>query len=174
MGLMGWVATVGAVLLVAGCGVFERPEPGRDCPQTSVIAAANRAVKFSGPGRDLTDILVEAEILSAVGKCSYRRDQVVGDTLVRFIAAAGPALRNNQGAVDYFVAITDGAGNVVAKQEFQLAIRFEGNVSTVELSEELRQTIPLAKGANAGSYQILVGFQLTREELAYNRRLIGR
>lgn len=153
---------------------MDRKEPGRDCPRTGVIGSANRVVKFTGPGRDLTDILFEVEILEATGTCSYRRAQVTGDTTVRFLASAGPALRNSRAAVQYFVAIVDAAGAVAAKQEFSLNLPFEAGQPAVQFADELRQTIPIIPDGNLGGYQILVGFQLSADELAYNRRLIGR
>ena len=163
-----------SALLLAGCGLLDRKDPDRDCPRTGVISSANRVVKFAGPGRDLTDILFEVEILDATGTCSYRRGQVTGDTTVQFLATAGPALRDRRGAVPYFVAIVDPAGGIAAKQEFSLTLTFEAGQPALQLADELRQTIPINTGGNLAGYQVLVGFQLSADELTYNRSLIGR
>jgi hypothetical protein len=40
----------------------------------------------------------------------------------------------------------------------------------VEHLEELQQRIPLPKGGSAADYRIIVGLQLTKDELEYNRK----
>jgi hypothetical protein len=71
--------------------------------------------------------------------------------------------------VKYFVAITTLDQRIVAREEFELTIPFEGNRTRVAVAEELEPRIPLKPGESGADYQIYVGLSLSREELRYNQ-----
>lgn len=149
--------------------VFAKKDPV-PCPGATIVKETSRMVAFRpGPGRDITDILFEARLPRILVGCSYAKDMVKVTTTVAIVAARGPADRARRAPIRYFVAVLDPKGEVIAKREFETVLEFPLNVDRGGTSEELVQRIPLGPGASGPEYAIAVGFQLTREELAYNR-----
>lgn len=155
-----------AGLLLAGCA--SEPET-RPCPQAVVLSDASRQVKFSGQGRDLTDVLFEATIGTGRMVCEYDENVLDVDLQVQVIAARGPANSDRLANISYFVAVARSDQTVLARQSFDIAIPFPGNRTRVSGLEEIGQVITLQGQEDGGDYRIYVGLDLTREELEYNR-----
>ncbi len=154
-------------LLLAACGSDEPPPP---CPEVFLVPDARRLVKFAGTGRDLTDVLFEADLRDADLFCEYDDDDVMeGQLLVTFVASRGPADRERLAPFSYFVAVATDDKRVVAREEFRIAVPFEGNRTRVTVSEELSPRIPIGPGESPLDYRIFVGLSLSPEELRYNR-----
>ena len=85
-------------------------------------------------------------------------------------AERGPALQTSQFSFDYFVTILTPDGAVSAKEVFRTPVGFPSGVFRAGALESLTQTIPLESGADARGYSILIGFQLTEDQVEYNRR----
>ena len=163
------VAAVAAV----GCTKSGPPKP---CPRVGVLTDAQRLVRFNpGTGRDLTDVRYEAEIGVRRGTCEYKKkdSELDIDMAVEIQAVRAPNA-GAKGEFEYFVAITDRTQRILAKQVFSAAIAFEGDRRSGTTLEELTETIPLKAGQLGTEFEILVGFQLSEEELDYNRKRLGR
>ena len=70
--------------------------------------------------------------------------------------------------VPYFVAVADSQGRIIAKQLFTTRLTFIAGIGTIVRPETVQEIIPLADGQNAVAYEILIGIQLTQDELDYN------
>ncbi|MBI3453529.1 MAG: hypothetical protein HY057_12030 [Rhodospirillales bacterium] len=134
------------------------------------MADAANVTKFrDGPGRDLTDVLVEGEFVDLLVQCKYGKNVVNIDLQVAVAGVRGPANRSRAAEFEYFVAIADPARNIVAKELFKARFQFADNDPRVVQLEELEPRIPLADVFKAPDYEIFIGFQLTEAELAWNR-----
>ncbi|MHA1565454.1 MAG: hypothetical protein ACTSX7_09095 [Alphaproteobacteria bacterium] len=146
------------------------------CPNVVIVDDIAQMTKFlDGPGRDLTDVVLEVRIASFDGSCVTDPDagaagEVSVDLILVVEATRGPANANNQGQYDFFIAIAETEGDIVAKRVFPGEVVFEGNRNRVAAQEELTQMIPLRPGENGADYDILIGFQLSDEELVYARQ----
>jgi hypothetical protein len=159
----------GAALLLGGCGLFGGGGPV-SCPQAVVLDDASRLTRFAPSGRDVVDVLFEAEISQAALGCSYD-DGVVDATLqLEIIAARGPADRERVGRFGYFVAVVDRGQNILARQRFDSQVEFPDNQLRSGILEEVDQHIPLRGSETGGDYFVFVGFELTPEEVEYNRQ----
>ncbi|MEQ8355047.1 MAG: hypothetical protein RH942_05875 [Kiloniellaceae bacterium] len=154
------------VPFLAACAA--QPET-RSCPEAVVLTDASRQVKFSGQGRDLTDVLFEASIRTGRLVCEYDENVLDVDLQVQVVAARGPANSDRLANISYFVAVARSDETVLARESFDIAIPFPGNRTRVSGLEEIGQVIQLAGGEDGGDYRIYVGFDLSREELDYNR-----
>lgn len=161
-------ATLGLGLLAAACG--GNAPPPVPCPQAYILADAERLIRFDGTGRDLTDVFFEAEIEAVRTVCDY--DEGVIDSLLEIVfkAGRGPALGDGDGELVYFVAIVRGDRSVARREAFSLPLPFQDEGPRFRLVEELEPRIPLRSGETGAGYRIVVGFELTPEELAYQRR----
>lgn len=160
-------AVLALPIVLAACS---SDEVALACPQAVQIQDASSLTRFSGGGRDLTDVLFEAEIKQLQLVCEYDDDVVEVSLKVLFQALRGPANRQGRAPVRYFVAIADRGQAILAREEFDLEIPFQGNRTRVAISEELGPRIPLRSGESAADYRIYVGFALSQEEMRYNRR----
>jgi hypothetical protein len=163
--------------VLAGCAAPQQAVAPESCPQILVVGDTSQVTKFqTGAGRDPTDVALQARIADFAGSCSLdaRRNRVTVDLSLRIQATRGPANRDRRGGYDYFVAIADKGDAILAKKVFPGEIAFAADATRVDAVEELAQTIPLGGGETGADYRIYVGFQLTADELAYNRRRLQR
>lgn len=166
--------------LAAGCSsgsdeaAVAAAETAPRCPRVAIVRGADEVTRFrEGVGQDLTDVTSRAILADFTGGCEPGAEQVSVDLNLILAAEKGPALQGDSADYRYFVAVADSQGTVLAKEEFDTTVAFPAGQSRAGTVEELSQTIPLAEGRGAGDYQILLGFQLTPQELSYNRSRSG-
>ncbi len=166
-----WKTAAFLALAAAGCATESAEQP---CPSALIVARAGEVTQFlPGPGRDLTDVVMEAEIRDLDGFCDFdlERDgtgEVTVDMTVLFEAERGPANETRSGQFSYFIALVDQNQNILKKPVFDSDVEFPTNTNRVQFSETIGVDIPLRAGETSTDYSILVGFQLTEEEVTYN------
>ncbi|WP_299441303.1 hypothetical protein [uncultured Rhodospira sp.] len=165
---------VGLGFLLSACSnaVFKREET-RPCPPVRLEASTAQLTQFRpGPGRDLTDVVLEADLTGYQGACQYDDDEGVVrvDLTLSFAAALGPAATERRQAFAYYVAIPRFYPDPKGKQVFETAIAFpEGTDRVRYAGEELSLELPIAESGTAEDLPVYVGFQLTPEQMEYNR-----
>lgn len=167
-------ATLAALTLaavVAGCG-GNKPEPA--CPRAVIPQDAATITRFrDGPGRDLTDVLVTGNIQNIlVDQCKYDKSAVdVNNFQIAITADRGPADRSKTADFEYWIAIVDPDKKILTRQVFKQHFDFPDNLNHVGTvaGTDLALHIPLKDIMKAPDYQIIVGFQLTPQELEWNR-----
>jgi hypothetical protein len=163
----------GALAVAALSGCASKAE-GPDCPRLAIPDDVGRMTKFrEGPGRDLTDVAYTARLAKADGFCTAEKSSVKVEMTVQLVVERGPASDGAPVDLQYFVAVTDPARRVLAKEVFPARIAFEGSQRVSGSNEEIEERIPIPRGTDPGTYSIIVGFQLTPEEVEYNRRRGG-
>jgi len=157
----------------------EKPEP---CPRVTVLKNVSELTRFKeGPGRDLIDVLFEAKVQNVLSACDYDvdYDSRVGTIHAQvapvILAKRGPANTDRSADLKYFVAVVDEQKNILQKSIFPLKLGFPGNLTQNEVRDEPIDLTIVTDGSTDGrNYEIYVGFQLSREEMAYNERLQQR
>ena len=86
----------------------------------------------------------------------------------------GPAASERIGQFNFFVALTDPAERIMAKEVFASPLEFQETQRRSGVVEQIEQRFTLKSGERAVQYAILIGFQLTRDQLDYNRKNSGR
>lgn len=164
------LAPLVAAALLSGCGSGEL-QYAPACPQLSLLADGAELTRFAGPGRDVTDRVLEARISGVEASCrGARNGAVLARIKVGADVARGPAARGRAAQVPYFVAVMDG-DTVLDRREFVLNAAFPANVDALRVAgDELELRFAEAGDRGAARYRIIVSLQLTEEELAYNRR----
>lgn len=163
------------LLALAGLGLAacsSKPPNLPPCPRVAILGDAQKGIQYrEGPGRDLTDVTFETELIDYNGQCEYEKDQAA--VIVRFVlligATRGPAATQPVAQVPYFVAIVDRQQNVLARERFVARVPFQEGRRRVVTGDEIEQRIPLA-GRRTSEIEILVGLELDREQLEKNRR----
>lgn len=172
------VATVAvATLALTACsgsfetdllGMFKKKTPW-PCPQVEVLPGADSVTFYrEGPGRDLVDVRFEGQITPVSGECQYIDDDtaVVANLILRIDATKGPAATSQSEEFPFFVAIArrDDA-RILAKEVFLSPVEIPEGRRRGAVQEEIEQYIPLTGITTGYDYVIIVGFQLTREQM---------
>lgn len=177
-----WPAAVLAFIAVAGCessdfaifspGYFaaKEPPPPPPCPRLVLAEYADRLMRYNSDVRVSENLLYDARFLQAGGDCGYDENVIDVSMTVRIAVALGPAATEDNAPIRYFVAIARNSDHsVVARGSFDTLVEFPGVTKHSGTVEEFEQTIPLRDGETGADYVILLGFEMTPEELAYNR-----
>lgn len=166
-------AALAAIALLAGCS--QEPQFAPVCPQLALLADGADLVRFAGTGRDMTDRVLEAKIVSVDGSCEPgRKGQVTAKLKVLAEMIRGPASKERSVQVPYFVAVTHG-DQIVDRKQFMMSATFPANVELQRVDGgELSMSFPVSAQRGAQDYKIYVSLQLTPDELAYNRRMERR
>ncbi len=183
---LGLVAT--AALLLWGCGsdsdtsypgtdtagndTIVQDSVGKGCPNGAVLAEASTITRLRpGGGKDPTDVILSAAMTKPHVSCDYDNDtrKLQVSLQLPFTAKRGPAATNTPETLSYFVAVVDLDNTVITKRAYSQEVSFGGQ-SAMSFDENIGDTVfDVAKGKKLVGYEVLVGFQLTRDELAYNR-----
>ena len=159
--------------LMAGCGVLEK-NVTYQCPNVLILQDGKKLVKFkTGSRRDITDILFEAEILNFEGSCKYekraRKLETQIDLMVRFLVRRGNATKSAVTQFKYFIATTSFKNRVEGKSIFPVVGTFKEKRSTLVYEDSIGLRIPLDDPTDGETLKVLLGFQLSPEELQFNR-----
>ncbi|MGH6933966.1 MAG: hypothetical protein ACREEE_16235 [Dongiaceae bacterium] len=178
-----WPAALLALFAVAGCGddvnlnIFsegyfapQEPPPPPPCPRLALAEYADRLSRFNSDIRVSENLLYDVRIVQANGDCGYDENEIDVVMTVRIAVALGPAATEDNAPIRYFVAIARNSDHsVIARGSFDTLVEFPGVTKHSGTVEELEQIIPLKEGETGADYVILLGLEMTPEELAYNR-----
>jgi hypothetical protein len=165
-------ALAAAVLGLAGCSWFggDSDKDKLVCP-TAFVAPDLDVYRVFRPGGGTTvaDIQFGVRVMTVKATCKQASDGITVDTAITFIAARNdPALQ--QSDFTYFVAVADGKRNILTKRTFSLRVVFEGRQKEMRMGDTIVEHLPLRKVSAGGAYGIVVGLQLSQQELEFNRK----
>lgn len=168
------IAGLGASLLTA-CTSTDELEfaEALPCPAYGILGGTEKLTLFSGAGTDVTDVVLTAEIERVVGACEYDiQDGIIYAALAyRGVAELGPAATSNEISVPAFLALTEVNSRVLRKETYPIQLEFEDGARSIRFLHEIEETlIPYVARIDGSAYELLVGFQLTPEQVAYERR----
>jgi len=134
------------------------------CPSISILADAARLALVQSGKVDL-----KAEIVTPELDCSVAGSTARSNMSFMVKSAIAPEASVGARTVPYFVAVISN-GQVIEKKIFELNLPFAGSDRQVFVKETIaRIDIPIASGKQAEDYSVTIGFQLTEEQVAYNR-----
>jgi hypothetical protein len=162
-------ATALSVLaLLAACSSRDKDKVP-DCPSALIAPNLDSYTVARPNATNPQDIQFGVKLASANASCRPEKGGVRVDTAISFVAIrTDPQFRN--GDFTYFVAIADRAQNIVAKENFALRIDFAQKQDRMRVTDTITEHLPLKDPASAGSYVVLVGLQLSQQQLDSNRQ----
>ncbi|WP_306015948.1 hypothetical protein [Oceanicaulis sp. MMSF_3324] len=168
-----------AALALAGCSTmrdtFVEPDPNPGpCPNALALYDAHRIVEINGDTSIYENVGFTGEILNVASSCRYtdrNADPIEMEMAVRLAFGRGPAAQGSSKTYEMFVAVTRTDRAVIERQVFPINVTFEPGQDRVEVIEEFNTIeLPRASATTSGAnYEVLVGFELTDEQLAFNR-----
>ena len=171
--------TFACVIVVSSCQSFRNvattpvPNPG-PCPNAMSLYDAHRLVELKGERNIYENVGFTAEILNVSGTCRYtdqRADPINVEVSVDLAFGRGAAAAGETKVYELFLAVTALDKFVVDKQVFPIVVTFPAGKDRVYHSEYFSEVlIPRAAAETSGAnYEILFGFELTDEQLKFNR-----
>lgn len=159
--------------VTAGGTLVAKVDPA--CPDVKVLGELKAISQFreSGAG-DVQQKIASANLDNISAVCTVSPRSVTLEISLDFtgnLGAAGVSDLNGQAnyTYPYFLTVISPKGEILSKDVFALAMAYDKNNMSIKKQERLRQTIPLLEGQTANAFQIVAGFQLSAEELEYNR-----
>lgn len=142
------------------------------CPYVKVLYDAGRYVEFKDGREASANVAYSGEIQSISAGCAYKDDEPITLKMqVLFELGKGPQAEGSSKTYRYWIAVTQRNEAVIAKEYFNLPVRFQPGQDRVYVTEEVNQVvIPRAKLTTSGSnFEVLVGFDVTPEMAEFNR-----
>ncbi len=164
------LAGLAALLFLTGCNT----QRISICPGSAILAdTATEAVMRPGAPQDLSGVAATASITDVNSSCIF--DRAKGTTLssvdIDFRATRTPTADAVSYTLDYFVTVNS-AAQLVSKKLYKVRFDFAPGAAVATASESPDQVqVTLERGHLPNDYQVLVGFQLTPEQLAFNRKM---
>ena len=140
------------------------------CPPAASLYDSARIVELEG-GETFGHITYSGEITGVELFCRYvGSDAIRAELELDFAFGKGPAGTASSHNFTYWVAVTRLNGTVLAKEYFTVDADFRDNIvdaARVSLNDII---IPRADETVSGAnFEVLVGFELTEDELQFNR-----
>ncbi len=159
-----------SVLLLSGCSTkLEKAV----CPNSNVLGNTSEVTVFKkGMEGDPAGELFTVDITGVKATCSVDIDAGTTDSEVEisFRATRAPSGEAGSYTVPYYVASLLDGTNVLQKQILATAFSFQpGDVTTTFTVEVPSTVIRLENGKKPYQYSLLVGLQMTREQLDYSK-----
>lgn len=142
------------------------------CPAMGVLYDASRVIEFDGTDERFASIAWTGEMRGVRGLCRYVGEEpIVMNLKLNLAFGRGPMAQGNKHTYRYWVAVTRKDRLPLSKQYFEIPVTFSGGADREALDLELeRIVIPRAnENVAGGNFEILVGFDLTEPQLAFNR-----
>ena len=145
------------------------------CPAVSVRPDLRRLVEFYDPSKTSEAGKISEISIDAVRNvCRIENAQLVMQIDFSLSGKTGPKPRVQPSdkpsfAYPYFVAVTDPQGNVLSKEIFAASVAYASDQKEIKQTESIFQNMPFPDSSIGQSYTVVVGFQLTPEQLAYNQ-----
>jgi hypothetical protein len=168
---------LGLPVLLAACGGGSAPGTGQaPCPRIAILADGADLTRFRpGAPRDLTAMVVDARITGFDARCDFASrsaNAVEVRVTPRFEAERGPAAEGRSVDLPWLVVLSDPTDQeTLARLPGSTAVTFPPNVArTLATGRTVVLTIPGTGEARIAEYPVRLSFQLTREELDFNRQ----
>ena len=143
------------------------------CPFVKTLYDASRYVEFKDAREASANVAYSGEIQGISAGCEYKDNEpikVVMDVL--FELGKGPQATANSKTYHYWVAVTDRNREVIARQDFDLPVKFPEGKDRVYVTDSVANIlIPRGTATTSGAnFEVLVGFDVTPQMAEFNRQ----
>jgi len=143
------------------------PKNAMFCPQVAVLQQAQTLTTFL-PGRsDVAAQLTTAQITGVSGDCALEKEKQALLITVKptFLANNGPANNGKPLTLPWFAAITQD-DSIISKSHYDVTLKFSGNANMASTTAKPAK-IEVPNVPASAQLQILLGFEMTPDQLAY-------
>lgn len=163
-----------AMLALSSCG-SSNPK-GFICPASAALVDAGSMSVLRAGTSDASGQIYKVDIVKVASDCDFDSDENRIDARIGidFVATRPPGGDSAQYTVPYFIGVSVDGTTIVEKKLYNVQFSFAPGQSSATFSDRIEPfPITPAVDKKATDYQLLIGLQLTKEQLDYNRR-VGR
>lgn len=157
-----------ALFALAGCATPRPPAPRLYCPNVAVLDGTSKIALFLPEGEgELGAEIASARITGVAGSCTMIPDEYgLRITFRAAFALTGAAASSGAPVtLPYYVAIVAGP-QIITKQTYNLTLAPPGaGATTTAINQPI--TIETPNNRDTTREEILIGFQLSADQLAY-------
>ncbi len=162
-------AAAAGLLVLAACAQFEQEIAL--CPNAAILEAPGELVRFAdGTRAGPENVLFRTKMNQVSGVCDFDENTIDMELSVAMEANRGAANTDGKAQFTFFIAVIDRDRKILMREDFPLIAVFERDDDDVKFSENLTLEIPRQEGFAPTDYSVYLGFEMTPDELAYNRR----
>jgi len=165
---------------LAGCTTYSsisayiRSDKSSVCPDAVILASTSSLPGYNpSTGGDPSSVVYTIAMTNVTTKCSYDKSESTADARTKiFVHAERPSGgREATYRVPYFVAVTTN-GEIMDKKTYWMNFAFPSDAAVVDANEVVESTVvKVEKGKHSYDYHLIVGFQLTKDQLDYNNKM---
>ena len=176
-----------SITLLSGCADMQKSFsqmkwPNWSKPTTAKMASANCPQVSAMPDLDSitdmrgTDIVTQTSLSSISSTCDTKDLNTTVRLNLGFKSKLGPAGVKDASSeanysIPYLIAVISPKGEIISKDIFAVSLTYKKGQTEMSYNDILEQIIPLEKAGTASQYKIMIGFQLSEPQLAFNRAL---
>jgi hypothetical protein len=143
------------------------------CPYVKTLYDAGRYVEFKDNKEASANVGFTGEIQGVSAGCAYKDDEPIKLTMdILFELGKGPVAGGGAKTYHYWVAVTDRNREVIARQDFDLPVKFPEGKDRVYVTDSVANIlIPRGTATTSGAnFEVLVGFDVTPQMAEFNRQ----
>ena len=138
-----------------------------NCAGVGIVKYMGTLTRFNNQGQTNEDVDFEAYITDLDQECS-EGNTVETDISFTIRGKKGPAFSGADKTINYFVVVIRDNYLVVTKKKFTTRLHFKPGSDTASVRETIRQTFDDYNMPRRYDYEILVGFEVSPDELEFN------
>jgi len=159
------MAVLALAAMLAGCsGTSE----DLTCPAAATAPDLDAVAIFApGASTDAANVQAAGKIFNVSRQCENEKGGILVNALIT-VDAVRVAPQVSRAEYVYFVAVVDSTRTILNEQRFTLDAQFTSQ-DFRQYVEKISVHLPLQHVSSGDAYAIIVGFQLTPEQLEFNR-----
>ena len=163
------------ISLMGGCALMDETTGDPDvCPMPTIFKTGQELVRFRpGVGYDLNKTVFHVKLNTFDGECDIGKKEITLNIALSMTALRGAAMIKDKAEFAYWVWVVDREKKVLTRNRTPVIAKFEGRDSRIDFSDIFDVIIPQRLDHSPPDWRIYIGLELTKEELAYNRRRLG-
>lgn len=169
--LTGLAVAIALPLTLAGCGDNDNTAFAPTCPEMHIPAEVADYYNYAQKGATFDHLVTRASITQLGGMCLPTGKKGLRTQVgVHMVVRRGPASTSDTLTLPWFVAVVHG-DKIVGKHVFKQQVTFANSTASVVAVDTplVSVDLPIKPTNGLPEYRFEVGFQLTAEQLAYNR-----
>ena len=168
------ITSIGLLIVLSACMSMDE-HMIRGCPRIRFVSEAAQIVHLLPGKNDLDSVTSIVTLDDFQGGCNYQKETLLYvDIDLIFIANQGPSFTNDPVTSSYFVAIITPDDQILTAQQFNTTIALVPDQPQTRSQERIVLTIPVDEQSYGRDYRVVIGFNLTPEQLAWNNNSITR
>ncbi len=162
------IAVVGLLSAsLAGCSSNPFEIVQINCPAVAIVSNTGTVTHFEGGERNVEDVAYNATISGVRSSC-LQEGIIRFDVAFNVNAEKGPKFEGDSITLPYYVVLLRDNHLITAKQIYQTTLNFTPRSKHASTTETIVQTFDNLDIARRYDYELLIGFQLSAEDVAYN------